>query len=226
LAYLRLVVNRADSLSLKRVINTPPRGIGKTTLENVSALAGELKLPLFDAFREAMKRGLLKKTGGIKAFFEAFDSFKAEGKTVMDRNLPLHELALRLLEDSGYMGMWIEDGSEEALTRIENLHELISAIRDFENSLGSGGPGEPDEKEPSPGHGGRAFPALKEHHHPGRARGGKEALLRGHDPGHGKALLVRGEDQDALRGIEVPDPLEVHRGDSPGFPGTPGIEQS
>jgi DNA helicase-2/ATP-dependent DNA helicase PcrA len=141
LAYLRVVTNPADSLSLKRIINTPPRRIGKTALENVSALAKELNMTLFGAFREAISRGMLKKTN-VAALFETFDSFKAESdktmdKNVTDRKVPLHELALRLLEDSGYMGMWVEEGSEEALERVENLHELISAIRDFENTTES-----------------------------------------------------------------------------------------
>jgi DNA helicase-2/ATP-dependent DNA helicase PcrA len=133
LAYLRIVTNPADSLSLKRIINTPPRRIGKNTFENVSALSKELNMTLFKAFREAISRGMLKKSGA-EALFEAFDSFKAESRRAMDRTVPLHELALRLLEDSGYMGMWVEEGTEEALERVENLHELISAIRDFEKA--------------------------------------------------------------------------------------------
>lgn len=126
LAYLRFIANPNDSLSLKRIINTPPRGVGAATIEKVQALSVQLGVPLFEAFKEALSRGLLQKTK-VARFIEACDDFKKGLGT-----LSLHELALRLLEDSGYMLMWQEEGSEEALERVENLFEFTSAIKDFE----------------------------------------------------------------------------------------------
>ena len=126
LAYLRVVNNPADSLSLLRVVNTPARKIGKGTVLKIQELAGERGATLYDAFRAAIDEGTLARTGA-GGFFSAIEAFRKDTDA-----LPLHELALRLLEDSGYMAIWIEEGSEESLTRVENLHELISAIRDFE----------------------------------------------------------------------------------------------
>ncbi|MBI5642040.1 MAG: UvrD-helicase domain-containing protein [Deltaproteobacteria bacterium] len=127
-AYLRFIANPNDSLSLQRIINKPPRGIGKATFEKVQALSNEYGMPLFEAFKEALDKGMLGKTR-VRNFIEACDGFRKD-----IGNLSLHELALRLLEDSGYMLMWQDEGTEEALERVENLFELISAIKDFETA--------------------------------------------------------------------------------------------
>ncbi|MDO8427271.1 MAG: 3'-5' exonuclease [Deltaproteobacteria bacterium] len=126
LAYLRFIANPNDSLSLKRIINTPPRGVGAATIEKMKAISDQHGIPLFEAFKDALSRGVLQKTK-VARFIEACEDFKKGLGT-----LSLHELALRLLEDSGYMLMWQEEGSEEALERVENLFEFTSAIKDFE----------------------------------------------------------------------------------------------
>ena len=131
LAYLRLMNNTDDDLSLQRVINTPPRGIGKATMERVQSTARDSGISLYAAGSASSARGVLGKTRA-SAFFEACEDFR--------RNLgatPLHEAALRLLEDSGYMLMWQEENSEEAQERVENLFEFISAIKDFETAYQS-----------------------------------------------------------------------------------------
>ncbi len=127
-AYLRVIANPNDSLSLQRVINNPPRGVGKATFDRVLALGAERGVSLFEAFGEALESGALNKTR-VRGFLEACEGFRGDiGR------LSLHELTLRLLEDSGYMLMWQEDGSEEAMERVENIFEFISAIKDFESA--------------------------------------------------------------------------------------------
>ncbi|MBI1910573.1 MAG: UvrD-helicase domain-containing protein [Deltaproteobacteria bacterium] len=128
IAYLRIISNPNDSISLQRIINTPPRGVGKTTFEKVQALSNQHSIPLMEAFKDALERGLLNKTR-VKDFLEACESFRFD----LSR-LSLHELALRFLEDTGYMMMWQEEGTEEAMERVENLFEFISAIRNFEEA--------------------------------------------------------------------------------------------
>ncbi len=128
LSFLRVVANPRDDLSLKRIINVPPRGIGAVTLEEVSELARKEALSLYDAFREAISRGVVRKNAQLK-LFEAFERARGEAGTV-----PVHELAMRLLEDTGYIGMWEKEATEEAYQRIENLHELVSAMKDFEDA--------------------------------------------------------------------------------------------
>ncbi len=127
IAYLRVMSNPEDAVSLRRIINTPPRGIGPVAFEKIKSVKTELGLTLMDAVRETFTRNLFGKSKAGE-FVEACASFKNNlGKT------SLHELTLRLLEDSGYMLMWQDDGSEEALERVENLFEFVSAIKDFES---------------------------------------------------------------------------------------------
>ena len=126
IAYLKVVANPSDSLSLMRIVNTPPRGIGKTTVDRVAAFGAEQNIPLFDAFKLAIERGILPQHKG-HSFITLIERFKG-----LAGNILIHEFAKRLLEESGYIKMWEDEHTEEAEARIENLHELISAIRDFE----------------------------------------------------------------------------------------------
>ncbi len=129
MSYLRVIVNPRDAISFARIINSPPRGIGRVTLGKISALAVERGLTLMEALKAASESGLIKKTGAA-ALIEAFSAFEKDLGSVS-----LHELTLRLLEDAGYMLALIEDGSEEALNRQENIFELTSAIKDFEEAV-------------------------------------------------------------------------------------------
>lgn len=143
LAYLRVLANPSDSLSLMRIINTPARGIGKTTLDKVAGLAAEKGVSIFDCLKMLdeivpltppslirgegdflIKPNALQKLKGFSALVQRFQGLV--GKE------PLHETAKGFLEQSGYIKMWEEEKTEEADTRVENIHELISAIKDFE----------------------------------------------------------------------------------------------
>ena len=129
LGYLKLIVNPGDPIAFRRVVNTPPRGVGKVSLDKIMRVSRRPRgLTCLEAAEEAFKRGILKKKA-VKEFIDACAAFAADEGT-----LPLHELTHRLLEDSGYMDMLLKEGTEEALERVDNLHELVSAIKDFELS--------------------------------------------------------------------------------------------
>ncbi len=123
-AYLKFAANPFDAVSFKRIVNTPPRKLGPASVEKVHAIAGQGGLNLLDAIVEAGAMGLLKNAKADE-FTNAVKGFRAGQGS-------LHELALKLLEDAGYMRMFQEEGTEEAYERIENLFEFISAIKDFE----------------------------------------------------------------------------------------------
>ncbi len=128
LAYLRLIVNPADSVSFLRAVNVPPRGIGKTTLEKVSRFAAGKGLSLWEACREMAKENLLpaRQAKALQEFQTFIEGFMAR---LSERSIP--EMVMDLLQGTGYLEELEREGTPEASSRIENLRELISAAQDF-----------------------------------------------------------------------------------------------
>ncbi|MFQ5328515.1 MAG: ATP-dependent helicase [Thermodesulfobacteriota bacterium] len=127
-AYLKVVVNPHDSISLLRIINTPLRGIGKTTIERVTAIAREMGASLYDGLKEALRQDILSRSrvAPLVALIERLHGDMGKA--------PPSELCLRILQESGYMAMWEKEATDEAESRVENLHELVAAIKDFDAS--------------------------------------------------------------------------------------------
>ena len=129
LAYLKSLDNPADEISLKRIINTPPRGIGGATFDKVADLAASQNIPFIQALREVAAGNLLSKGPRTKLaeFVALMDGFAALVGT-----LALPELAARIIKESGYEARLKEERTEEAKDRLDNLRELLAALDDFE----------------------------------------------------------------------------------------------
>jgi DNA helicase-2/ATP-dependent DNA helicase PcrA len=130
LSYLRVVVNQADSVSLKRIINVPPRGIGETSLSRIENHASEKCVILFEALKAAEQVAGLGP--GVKSSINAFvkDLEDLIGAKDADN---AQELISRTIEKSGYLrfiGNQYLDKTE-ADNRTENVQELVSAANDF-----------------------------------------------------------------------------------------------
>lgn len=135
IAYLRLIQNPADSLSAKRVLNAPPRGIGAKSLERLEAWAQAHSAPVFTALRAAGEiEGLgPKQREAIGQFVAAIEELRggAEG-------LPMADLARRLIDRTGYLKGLREEQSLEAQARLENVSELVNVAVEFDQQVGSG----------------------------------------------------------------------------------------
>ncbi|HEY6871740.1 MAG TPA: UvrD-helicase domain-containing protein [Geobacteraceae bacterium] len=129
LAYLKVLDNPADEMALRRIVNTPPRGIGHATLDKIAELAARRDIPLVEALGEAAAGNLLAAgpRGKIVGFVELLEDFRALAGTV-----PLAELAGRVIEATGYAARLKEERSDEAADRLANLQELIAALEEFE----------------------------------------------------------------------------------------------
>jgi len=127
LAYLRLLVNPADSVAARRVINTPPRGIGTVTVEKIATLETEAG-GLLPACRLAVERGLLTGTAAnrVAAFVALMDGFC---KRLADE-IPYAELAADVIEATGYGPLLREERTEEARDRLRNLEELLAGMEE------------------------------------------------------------------------------------------------
>ncbi|CBI76660.1 DNA helicase II [Bartonella clarridgeiae 73] len=130
LAYLRVVVQPADDLAFERIINTPKRGLGNTTLRHLYDSARARSIPLFVAATELIATDELKPKirNALRNVVENFRHWQG-----MLQHTPHTELAETILDASGYTTMWQEDRSPEAPTRLENLKEMIRSMEQFEN---------------------------------------------------------------------------------------------
>src|SRR5689334_7032158 len=133
LAYLRLVNQPADDLAFERIINTPRRGLGDATLQQLQFHARKANVPLFEAARAMAQSEELKATprGTLRDVVAMFDRWRAQKNT-----LPHTELAEIILDESGYTEMWQKDRSADAAGRLENLKELVRSMEEFENLQG------------------------------------------------------------------------------------------
>ncbi len=129
LAYLKLIANPSDGISLRRIINHPPRGIGEKTVESLLAFSREKGLSLYEGMREALKEDWLSSgvRERIRGFIHLIEELRQEAKT-----LSLSQLTLFLLTRTGYLARLKEEGTEEALSRVENVEELLSLLTALE----------------------------------------------------------------------------------------------
>ena len=136
LAYLKVLDNQADDVALKRIINTPPRGIGHATVQRITDLAHEREATFYDAMLEATGGTLLAAgaRGKVRAFVAELERYRDLADT-----LPLGELAAAVMQDSGYLLRLRESGSEDAQDRLGNLQELVTAMQAFEGGEGEKG---------------------------------------------------------------------------------------
>lgn len=128
LAYLRLIANPADSVSFLRAVNVPPRGIGRATMDRLSEFAAVRGLTLWDASRAIQEEKFLS-TRQLKALREFQSLVERLVSRLTDQSVP--DVVSALLHETGYVAQLEEEGTPEALSRIENLQELISAAQDF-----------------------------------------------------------------------------------------------
>ena len=129
LAYLRLVAAPGDALSLRRIINVPRRGIGEATLARLEAFAREQGIPVGLALRPACQAGLFSRAAerALLEFADKLDSWRAAAG-----QLAPTQLLDRVLAESGYLEALEQEGTEEAQARMENLKELRTVTRRFE----------------------------------------------------------------------------------------------
>ncbi len=133
MAYFRLVCQPADDLAFERIVNTPKRGLGDTTVRALHDYARVRDIPMLAAAADIIETDEMKPKAR-KALFDVVQSFRRWQGLL--ENTPHTELAEQILEESGYTDMWKNDKSAEAPGRLENLKELIRSMDSFESMRG------------------------------------------------------------------------------------------
>ncbi len=128
LAYMRVLDNPADEVSLKRIINVPARGIGNSTVDKISQQAAERGSIFLDALQAATQGSLLG-TGPrskVASFVAMMERFRG-----MLGSCSLAELARTVMQESGYLNRLKESRDEDDAERLENLEQLLAAVEEF-----------------------------------------------------------------------------------------------
>jgi DNA helicase II / ATP-dependent DNA helicase PcrA len=124
LAYFRVVINPNDEEALKRIINYPVRGIGKTTLDHLTVLSSQHDKPWFEIMENAHQYGL-KAASLLADFALMIRSFQ----TML--NKPAYEIAMHIAKQSTLLKSLYDDKTVEGIARYENIEELLNGIKEF-----------------------------------------------------------------------------------------------
>ena len=133
LAYLRALVNPDDEVSWRRVVNTPKRGVGDTSVNRVAVYAQEQGITFRDALGSAAAAGVAGKAlGGVRELLDLMGAVEHAALSGVGATVEA------VLEYTGYMAELAADSSIEAQGRIENLQELVGVCREFDEALDAG----------------------------------------------------------------------------------------
>jgi DNA helicase II / ATP-dependent DNA helicase PcrA len=129
IAYLRAVMNPSDTVSLLRVINTPRRGVGQTTIDNLQNAAHQLGVPLWEIINDETSVNTVagRSAKGVLSFAKIINKWREEIET-----RPVVDIVTGIIEDSGYVQELQTQGTDEALERVQNVQELVNATLQFQ----------------------------------------------------------------------------------------------
>ena len=128
ISYLRLIQNPSDNLSLKRIINEPKRGIGKTSLDKVEELSNNTGVPMYEIIKNAEQYGLNRVFINSREFVNAIEELRAKKD-----DIKISDLIKETLKKSGYTQALENENTIEAENRIENLDEFLTVAIEFED---------------------------------------------------------------------------------------------
>ena len=123
LAYFRLVVNLKDTISLRRIVNFPPRGIGMKTMDKCVVQAEVDKIELFEVLKSAEKLAIRgKQSDSLKSFYELIKKYHD-----LRNKLSANELTRSLIEEAGVLKLYKESTDPSDRERFENVNELLNS---------------------------------------------------------------------------------------------------
>lgn len=139
IAYLKLALNKNDDIALLRIINTPPRGIGKTTIDEIQTKAKDLNVSLWDAIEKitdplsgVTANLTIRAKTAIGAFHRVIENLAEKVVEVSQTDRKVTDVVIAAIDDSGYSMMLRSENSDEAEARLENLEELVNAGADYD----------------------------------------------------------------------------------------------
>ncbi len=130
IAYLRLIFNTSDNLSLKRIINEPKRGIGKTSLDNIQDISDKTGRSMYEIIKYAEQYELNRVKANSIQFVEVIEELRKQVNQI-----PISELIKLTLNKTGYVKALENENTIEAESRIQNLEEFLTVAIEFEEQM-------------------------------------------------------------------------------------------
>ena len=130
IAYLRLIFNTSDNLSLKRIINEPKRGIGKTSLDNIQDISDKTGKSMYEIIKYAEQYELNRVKENSIQFVEVIEELRKQVNQI-----PISELIKLTLNNTGYVKALENENTIEAESRIQNLEEFLTVAIEFEEQM-------------------------------------------------------------------------------------------
>ncbi len=145
IAYLKLALNPFDDIALLRVINTPTRGFGKTSLDELQHRAKDFSVSMWETisiitgleFKERLNL-TPRALESLKKFKQTIESLQMKVGDASQSDKPVTEVVMAAIEDTGYANMLRAENTDESATRLENLEELVNAAVDYDKQEESG----------------------------------------------------------------------------------------
>jgi DNA helicase-2/ATP-dependent DNA helicase PcrA len=145
ISYLKLAMNPFDDIALLRVVNTPPRGLGKTSLDELAFRARDFGVSMWEAIALITDEKFEQKLNLTARALEALRNFKKLIETLAQKvsettqtDKPVTDVVISAIEDTGYANMLRTENSDDSEARLENLEELVNAAVDYDKQEANG----------------------------------------------------------------------------------------
>jgi DNA helicase-2/ATP-dependent DNA helicase PcrA len=145
IAYLKLILNPFDDIALQRVVNTPPRGLGKTSLDELNFRARDFGVSHWEALAIITAEGYDQPLNltpraleSLRNFKKVIEKLQVKSSESSQTDKPVTEVVIAAIEDTGYAAMLRAENSDESATRLENLEELVNAAVDYDKQEENG----------------------------------------------------------------------------------------
>ncbi len=145
IAYLKLALNPFDDIALLRVVNTPPRGLGKTSLDELAFRARDFSTSLWETLAvitdekyEQPRNLTLRALEALRGFKKIIEKLASLAGEAAPTDRAVSEVVIAAIEETGYSKMLREENSDESEARLENLQELVNAAVDYDKQEADG----------------------------------------------------------------------------------------
>ena len=145
IAYLKLALNPFDDVALLRVINTPTRGLGKTSLDELMSRSRDLGVSLWETIAIITDKSSTVKSSltprakeAMRGFKRVIEGLQKKAGDFIDTERRVSDVVIAAIDDSGYSMMLRSENTDEAESRLENLEELVNAAVDYDKQPDSG----------------------------------------------------------------------------------------